>query len=121
MNWPEAVRDYLIVARASYRALVELLGVDEAGRVSRRPARGAARTRDGLRVVWRFHGAGVYVKISGKHPVDFDFGRAVNEASTDIWKISTCLGTAAPSMAQMAELVANGSVVNGRVQFELTT
>lgn len=56
-------------------ALVEVLGipVDELHRRPRQQQRGAGRRSRGERVLWRFHGAGVYVRVGKKLAVDFDF------------------------------------------------
>jgi hypothetical protein len=79
-------------ARQSNADLSSVLGVDAldlrglraAGR--ERP-RGASRLEDGRRIAWRFHGAGVYVRVSGRLPVDYDFGELPSMLVGDLDKV----------------------------------
>jgi hypothetical protein len=68
--------------------LLAVLGVDDDGRVRRKPRVGHARGPDGRRVLWCFHGAGVRIRVSGLRPVDFDFTNDPGLAVTDTWKIA---------------------------------
>lgn len=72
--------------------------------------RGAGRLADGRRILWKFHGIGVFLRLSGQRPVDFDF-HDVGERfrlESDLWKLSTTRGMPEPTSEQRAPLAAAG-------------
>lgn len=89
-----AIESFTADTRVAARALAALLGTDIAGlmRHERSQRTGAGHVADGRRVVWRFHGAGVYIRLGSLRPVDFDFvGDAPSPtAVSELWKLKGC-------------------------------
>jgi hypothetical protein len=84
------IESFVANARTAFRALVLHVGTSKDGYPSRARRRGAGRLADGRRIVWRFHGAGIYIRLAGQRPVDFDFSGPTG-ATADDWKIYRCM------------------------------
>jgi hypothetical protein len=97
-------------AREAWLALQEAVGPDplrsyRSGRIAQR---GAGRDRRRRRVLWRFHGRGVYIRLAGLLPVDFDF--AAGGAQSDLWKLEQCGRITTPGLSEVGEVMTRGLV-----------
>ena len=122
VDWRSELGAFQRDARAAVRALATVLEVEPASliEVARLVRRGSARLDDGRRLVWRFHSAGVRIRLAKVRPVDVDFD-GPNGLMSDVLRLAAARGLERPSEAEVAGLLEEGLVAaGGRFRVELT-
>jgi hypothetical protein len=116
MNWANELESFVADSRAALRCLVSVFEVStrELLGKSRQRRRGTQRLSDGRRVLWRFHGTGVYVRLAGQRPVDFDltFRDDRLKLKSDLWRIAVARRLPRPSNADVQSLVLAGFIAH---------
>ena len=112
MNWSYELERFKDDSRVAVRFLAHALGVriGELLSAARTSARGCRRLEDGRRLLWRFHGAGVYVRLAGQGPVDVDLAIADGhpELVSDLWRLTHARRLRYPSEADVESLAKAG-------------
>jgi hypothetical protein len=102
----DAISEYAEAARSAYRALERLHGPKL--RTRGVPRQGCGRL-DHRRIVWRLHGAGAYVRISGSKGVDFDFRTSpAGEIRGTIFHVAMFADIDPPTGEQASALIVPG-------------